>query len=488
MGNALARAIVEDQQLSIIQGIVQSNPRLLRKKNMLTGWLPLHFAARYATSLEVVRILVDEHAEALLVKTNGGSLPLHVAIFYWSSSEIVQYLADMCPKALLVQSKGGWLPLHLVLARRWPSLEVVQYLADKCPEALLVKQMEGWLPLHFAARYASLLVVQCLTNKCPDALLVKTQFGTLPLHVAATHAPLEVVEFLVVKKPEALLVKNTNGWLPLHLAIMYREFSVVMNRESFEVVRFLAEMCPDALPVKQKDGWLPLHVAAKYSSIEVVQYLADKCPVALLVKTNKGKLPIDIARKYNTMHPDVEEWLVWMDAAPRHNRQDPDRVSNERVPHTACAPAPDSYAQDRDRIRKAIAHPSQEPALVSVSFVESIKTRTFLGDGFFGTVYKGTDPILGHDFAIKSIRTEILRGGTKQELEAAMRTFKTEQEVREGWMDGFCFHVGPTPVKQLTLRVFRHFLASDTRTLQRCLRTPTRSPRETQLATTSYTS
>lgn len=64
--------------------------------------------------------------------------------------------------------------------------------------------------------------------------------------------------------------------------------------------------------------------------------------------------------------------------------------------------------------------------------MESIKTQTFLGDGYVGTVYKGFDTILGHEFAIKSINMEILRMGTHQELEVAVKTFKTEQEVCTG--------------------------------------------------------
>jgi ankyrin repeat protein len=557
----LIAAIEQQEPLSVVKGIVESNPRVLQKKNeagMLPlhfaakhaslavvqrlidacpealrvnnelGYLPLHLAARYS-SLEVVRCMVDKAPEALRTKDENGRLPLHLAACGGSkvSSEVVQYLADKHPEAMLVKDKNGVLPLHVYLAsaQRGASLEVVQCLADTYPNVLLVKGEYGRLPLHVACHYGVPLevvqylaenrpealrnktnngwlplhsavesdapteVVQCLADMCPEALLVKAEGGwikgSLPLHIAAWHSRLTMVQCLADKLPEALLVKDNIGWLPIHAALLHeyggghRYFNT-----SFEKVKCLADKCPKALLVKGQDGWLPLHIAAQKYSLEVVQCLADNCPKTLQEKTNDGSLPVDLA-KHNKCDPEV---VVWLEAAMR-KRQAHELVTNDLPPPAAPAPVPDPHAQDRDRIRKAIEDPSHEPALVSVAYVASIQSETFLGDGFFGVVFKGSDTVLAQEFAIKSINTEILRAGTKQDVKGAMKTFKTEQEVRERWM-AFVPPFRPSAREQLTFHAcgFRRCLASGTPTLRRCSRTPTRWPRETPLATTSCTS
>lgn len=60
---------------------------------------------------------------------------------------------------------------------------------------------------------------------------------------------------------------------------------------------------------------------------------------------------------------------------------------------------------------------SRASALVSVAYVESIKTQKFLGNGVIRTLAEGTDPIAGHEFTIKSITAKILKGGDPADAE-----------------------------------------------------------------------
>jgi hypothetical protein len=85
---------------------------------------------------------------------------------------------------------------------------------------------------------------------------------------------------------------------------------------------------------------------------------------------------------------------------------------------------------DRARVKSVVEMGVREPALVSQAYVESIRTGVLLGRGFFGTVYKGEDSTIGHDFAIKVINREILAGGSPMDVEGAMKSFRREQEVR----------------------------------------------------------
>jgi hypothetical protein len=72
------------------------------------------------------------------------------------------------------------------------------------------------------------------------------------------------------------------------------------------------------------------------------------------------------------------------------------------------------------------------PVSVHTNYVEAImKGQRVLGKGNFGVVVKGTDDVLGQDFAIKAIDTEVLLGGnvTKDKLERVKKEFKQEQQV-----------------------------------------------------------
>ena len=68
-------------------------------------------------------------------------------------------------------------------------------------------------------------------------------------------------------------------------------------------------------------------------------------------------------------------------------------------------------------------------AAVSQSYVESIRTEEIIGNGFFGTSYKGTDAKLHRSFAIKAITSGILWGGLPADMQQAEESFLTEMKV-----------------------------------------------------------
>jgi hypothetical protein len=266
---------------------------------------------------------------------------------------------------------------------------------------------------------------------------IASSFGLSRLQVALQEKkPIHVIQSIVKSFPESIKRPDLGGLLPLHYAARLNA--------SPEVVLLLACAHPEALEMADYQGWLPLHYAArKGKSEEVVRMLVEACPRTLFAKENSGKLPADVVRqKKSAVATFLRKAMIDAERMPAQELTvsviaTPTEIDlDDYVPAGGGTPAPavppsHNHGPDRDRVRRAVEHPRHEPpALVSVAYVESIQTQTFLGDGFFGTVYKGSDPVLGREFAIKSINTEILRGGTKQELEDAMRTFKTEQVVR----------------------------------------------------------
>ena len=69
-------------------------------------------------------------------------------------------------------------------------------------------------------------------------------------------------------------------------------------------------------------------------------------------------------------------------------------------------------------------------ASVSPSYIESIRTEEIIGNGVFGTVFKGTDTNLRRSFGIKAISTDTLCDGNSSDVEKAGEAFQKEIQVR----------------------------------------------------------
>jgi ankyrin repeat protein len=493
----------------VVGFLTEQWPQCLAAKDD-NGWLALHFAAE-VSPIEVVQYLTEKWEPALQVKNNAGALPLHVAALN-ASIGVVQYLVGKYDAALDVTTNDGHLPLHFAVNKA--PAEVVQYLVERRPQSLLVEDGGGDLPLHCAAEAAAqLAVVRCLVDRGKRALREKNAKGQLPLHIAAEHSPLEVVKFLVEQDRNALQAKDYGGLLPMHVAAQHA---------SYPIVKFLAGEHLGALTTKSRTGQLPLDVARQRDDKAAANWLEGATRQQQQQGATRQQQQTDASSR--SRRAAVQEGNLRVQAGNAVVRDDGIRVrggearvsgggSNDRVPgrvvkeeeeeidlrdwgtgsgpyvpnqESAVPASTDPHQQDRDRVRKVIELASLEPVAVSGAYVQSILTDKFLGDGFFGTVFKGKDPILGREFAIKSINTEILRGGSKQDLEDAMKTFKTEQEVRTNPQvpESSCLYLRGN----LTLAICRLCLASDTRTLPHCSRTPTPRREGPPAATISCTS
>lgn len=77
------------------------------------GWLPLHFALCYNSSLDIINMLIEVYPKVTEIEDNDGWLPLHVALIEKASPNIINMLFNTYPKATEKQTNGGNLPLHL---------------------------------------------------------------------------------------------------------------------------------------------------------------------------------------------------------------------------------------------------------------------------------------------------------------------------------------------------------------------------------------
>ena len=406
--NSLHQACRKTAPLSVVKLIVRQRPDAIRK-NDINGCLPLHIASGSQQSLEVVQFLVQEHPHALKRKENKGKLPLHIACAYEATLEVIQLLIREYPGAIKVKDNKGNLPLHAACAMK-QSLEVIQFLVRQHPQALKEKSSLDFLPLHLACGFQqSLEVIQFLIQQLRDTVREKDKFGNLPLHAACQgQQPVKVIRLLVQQHPHALKVKNEDGNLPLH----------------------------NACELKQ--------------SLGVIQLLVQQHQHALKEKNHNGKTPLDLAKWTGNGRNSDPKTVKWLEAVrsgqiilPKLPRAPPRR--DEGNTDGSCPPPAvvekdlaklptadsndDVIAMDRCSVLAVLVE-EKEMAAVSPSYIESIRTKEILRNGFFGSVYKGADAELRRSFAIKAINTELLWGGNSADVQKAEESFLEEIKVR----------------------------------------------------------
>eukprot|EP01043_Picozoa_sp_COSAG02_P031096 COSAG02_NODE_2013_length_10111_cov_24.161039_2_plen_636_part_00 len=305
--------------VEVVQCLLGENPG--RLANLISGerlWernledcLPIHLAAAYSTSVEVVRLLLHVGGiDQLNAVDSEGCLPIHLAAAYNSSVEVVQCLlafggADQLSKRTSFRGRQnypkGCEPVHWAAVYSH-NAEVVRLLLDfGGADQLQLSDSEGSLPIHRAVAYSSNveLIRVLLDIGGTGQLLAEDSAGCLPIHHAAACSKCADVVRLLLHigglVSDQLHAKSSKGDLPIHRAAAYSE--------SVEVLQCLLEFGgADQLQAKTSEGDLPIHLAATYSeSVEVVQCLlefggADQ----LQAKTAKGDLPIHLAAAHST--------------------------------------------------------------------------------------------------------------------------------------------------------------------------------------------
>ena len=164
------------------------------------------------------------------MKDKEGRLPLHIACRNKVSLEVIRYLVDQCPDSLMVKEKEGRLPLYIAWKNN-ASLEIIYYLVQQYPNSVMVNENDGSLP--------PLELIQCMVEQNPEFLKAKDKEGRLPLHHACwNEESLEVVHYLVEQYPESINIKSDNGHTPLNLVeTKWLKWSTIESMNSMRKMR-----------------------------------------------------------------------------------------------------------------------------------------------------------------------------------------------------------------------------------------------------------
>ncbi len=272
------------------------------------GWTPLHRAARFSKTPEIVAALLKAGAD-VNASARSGWTPLHMAAQFSDAPGIVTALVD-AGAGVNARSRDGWTPLH-VAAGQSKTPRIVAALVG-AGARLKARNKRGWTPLHVAAGQ----------NKTPEIAEVlvwggadvnaRDEIGWTPLHTAAqSNRTLGVVEVLL-RAGVNVNARNTDEVTPLHMA--------AGQKKSSGIVAALLEAGAD-VNAPARDGWTPLHWAAQFSETsEIVATLLEAgadadARAGVLAEAENGVTPLHAAAQFNET-PGVVEALLAAGANP----------------------------------------------------------------------------------------------------------------------------------------------------------------------------
>eukprot|EP00804_Cyclotella_cryptica_P006350 CCRYP_010176-RB/>CCRYP_010176-RB protein AED:0.07 eAED:0.07 QI:469/1/0.75/1/0.66/0.5/4/427/605 len=113
------------------------------------GNLPLHAAASFQATPDVIDALLKAHPTAASTPNSVGNLPLHQAAMWQAPPDSVELLLQHHREGAATRNRYGSLPLHMAASNQ-ANVEVVRLLIDAYPDALHLQNDDGMTPLDLA--------------------------------------------------------------------------------------------------------------------------------------------------------------------------------------------------------------------------------------------------------------------------------------------------------------------------------------------------
>ena len=253
------------------------------------GMLPIHYAALYGASVEVVKYFVKIDPQCLEKKTNNGSLPLHFAAMNKDNHHLIPYLLATFPESVEVLNDDNYTPCDIAMGVKSDMIsDSKQATGDQrraVDESLkmiqLLQSPNDTIRGYAQGKYWKYEVVGINS-------LHENSVGSSDHWEDTTE---ELVQSLIKENSEDLAKPDReNGYLPIHYACFYNT--------DLEVVKCLVEAHPAGLEHQSHAGWLPLHLAAMMNQDHMIDYLVQVLPQSLNTADKSGKTALDYALRY----------------------------------------------------------------------------------------------------------------------------------------------------------------------------------------------
>jgi ankyrin repeat protein len=284
-------AAVRHPNMEVVRCLYNFYPRMACSKDN-EGDLPLHYAARYSESVEMIQFLLQAHPAATKVRGEGSLVPLHNSFYNESDHryEISKCLLEADPSAAKILNADGDTSFHMALDQECGT-ELLQQLIKAFPEGLETQNDIGYLPLHAACLSKDSPrnkdIVELLLQSNKDGCRVACAAGHLPIHIAAEQSTSDVLQCIIDAFPEGIFQpcpEDSNN-TPLLKAIA----SV-----NDPCVHYICDHYPVAAQTSNSQGSNPLHICAEGDSVEVMESVYSAYPENIKRVDNFGRLPLHV--------------------------------------------------------------------------------------------------------------------------------------------------------------------------------------------------
>ena len=221
----------ENVTLEIVQLLHNTWPGALRLRDD-AGWNPIHWLCcnedldeTVAADILLFMVEIDPTLSRELVG-DGGYLPVHLAVQYKSTIKIFcKILIDAYPESLRIESGDGLLPIHQACEGKRDdtadTTDTIQYMLELDSELINAENSEGYLPIHCAAMNGKTESIELMLKFDPDSASKENNnvHRQLPLHLACVHdtngSNLSSIQVLYDAYPEAIFARDEYGDTPL---------------------------------------------------------------------------------------------------------------------------------------------------------------------------------------------------------------------------------------------------------------------------------
>jgi len=287
------------------------------------GITPLHIAIE-AGNYDLVRMLLDENADALKMAKNG-EISLHVSVRTCNLAitlELIDHIKSKCTikeitAAINIINVDGETALHYVCmlrpdgSNKGHEMDLAKLLVDNHANTSILNRMENESALHYCARYGSLEVLKLLlstmhSEEAAKAVNYQNKAGWSPLLVAAKEGHLEIMKVLIDYHAR-LDIFDEAGKTALHISAEYGHL---------ELIELLMEKKAYA-NAKSKIGLTAIHFASANGYIDIIEVLVKKYNASLDIMSINKRTPLHMAAEKGRLECIAK--LLALNADPNFN-------------------------------------------------------------------------------------------------------------------------------------------------------------------------
>jgi ankyrin repeat protein len=296
---AAAVTIASNQKLIFLSTVSESYPRIAYMKDR-NGWQPLHYAAKYSESVEMLELLLQLNPSATSTASidQAGMLPIHLLTGRADMEDnhkiaMMKCLTEADPSSATALDGHGDTVLHILCACVCSSREALIHLwLSIAPQLATVRGKHGSLPLHVISNRQfmdskSADLLKLLLDTYTEGAGIPDDRGRLPLHFVANVFDLVSVKLLLEVYPAALTNISETCGSPLSQAVARKD------SQGMAIAQYLYELWPGGIREALEDNWLPLHFVAGFGTLDSIRFLTSKYPEAARI-TAEGALPLHV--------------------------------------------------------------------------------------------------------------------------------------------------------------------------------------------------